>query len=68
MVELRWAVPAATTTKAPRLQYRALGLWPSAPSEWMDVPWVVVPEDPPKLAPTALSAYGVSPTDHQSKT
>jgi hypothetical protein len=67
MVELRWAVPAETTTKAPRLQYRqcspviSFGAgtgW----SEWQDVPWVVVPEEAPKPAPTALAAPGVAPS------
>lgn len=70
MVELRWAVPAETTTKAPRLQYRQL---PSVVSfggpgwsEWQDVPWVVVPEAP-QPAPTVLSALGVPVTSNDQQ-
>lgn len=60
MVELRWAIPASTTTERPRLQYRSfggrgLGSW----SEWQDVPYVVVPQEP-KPAPTALTAVGMT--------
>ena len=64
MVELRYAVPAETTTKAPRLQYRILGVWPAAPSDWLDVPWVVVPEAP-QPATSALTAIGVLEAGHQ---
>lgn len=58
-VELRWVVPEGTTTAAPRLQYRNWGEWPAAPDPWQDVPTVVVPQEPPKPAPTALIATGV---------
>lgn len=50
MVELRWAMPASTTTKAPRLQWRQCGEWPAAWSEWVDAPYVVVKDGPPKPA------------------
>lgn len=69
MVELRWAV-AETTTKAPRLQYRVLPAVVSfgGPgwSEWQDVPWVIVPEEPPKPA-TIEHVFGVlgTPNDQQ---
>lgn len=53
-VELRWAMPASTTTKAPRLQFRQCGEWPAAWSEWADVPYAVVKDEPPKPAPMAL--------------
>lgn len=54
MIQLRWAVPASTTTKSPQLQMRVLigymdasGAFNVAGSEWSDwvtVPTVVVPE------------------------
>jgi hypothetical protein len=64
MVELRWAVPAHTTAKAPRLQYRQLASVvsfgaPTGWTGWQDVPHVVVQDEAPKPAPTALVALGV---------
>jgi hypothetical protein len=66
MVELRWAVPAETTTKGPRLQYRThggpgLGSW----SDWFDVPHVVVQQEPTP-APTVsdmLTAAAGAPNE-----
>ena len=60
MIELRWAVPEGTTTERPRLQFRmlgggGLGQWSN---KWMDVPTVVVPQEPPK------PADGVKGLDH----
>lgn len=64
-VELRWAIPASTTAERPRLQYRQCpdiiqfgggSGW----TEWQDVPYVVVPQEPPKPAPTVLSALGAT--------
>jgi hypothetical protein len=59
VVELRWAIPAETTTQAPRLQYRNWGAWPAPAGPWLDVPTVVVPQEPPKPAPSVLSAFGL---------
>ena len=49
MVDLRWAISEHTTAQTPRLQYRqcppvvSLGA-PAGWTEWMDVPFVVVPQ------------------------
>jgi hypothetical protein len=61
MVELRWAIPSSTTAERPRLQYRQLpGVVQfgagSGWSEWQDVPYVVVPQEP-KPAPSLASAF-----------
>lgn len=56
MIELRWAVPQYTTTERPTLQYRIAvsvdasgALCPGTAGEWVDVPWVVLPEEPKGL-------------------
>lgn len=56
MIELRWAVPPYTTTERPTLQYRIAvsvdasgALCPGTAGEWVDVPWVVLPEEPKGL-------------------
>lgn len=48
MIELRWLIPAETTTKPPRLQFREVvavdasgAFCPGLPGEWTDVPMVV---------------------------
>lgn len=52
VVELRWAVPAETTTQAPRLQYRQrpdeIRFGGGDPwTDWKDVPLVVVAQPVP---------------------
>lgn len=61
MVELRWAIPSSTTTERPRLQYRVcppivqIG-GPAGWSEWLEVPYVVVPQEPPRKI-TSLAEF-----------
>ena len=56
MIELRWTTPEGTTTKQPKLQYRALFypvliasgdivLMPYETAEWMDVPLAILPSN-----------------------
>lgn len=65
MVELRWTVPAGTSTKPPKLQWRLLvavdasgAFCPGLPGEWRDVPFAVVPVQPQgrPIFQTALQA------------
>lgn len=70
-IELRYAVPAKTTTKAPVLQYRTaqtllstrgvIGLPSLVWSEWRDVPTIVV-EDAQPLAPLVCPRCKVNRT------
>lgn len=46
MFELRWVLPAGTTTKSPILQYRTKNPGPWGMGEWslwQNVPYAVVP-------------------------
>lgn len=42
--QLRWLVPAETTTKPPRLQVRSVNSIGQVIADWRDVPLVVAPE------------------------
>lgn len=42
--QLRWLVPAETTTKPPRLQVRYVNSIGQVIADWRDVPRVVAPE------------------------